>query len=103
MNNWCICWFFMYPLNAELNPICHLLALLRGATIVVVSRLRVNVWPVGDRLFGAPLKLAPGARAPLAPPKGQHCLSLWRLVQSQVTLCEICGAQIGTRKGFSSS
>jgi len=33
-------WF--NPLNAELNPICHLLALLGGATIVVVSRLRVN-------------------------------------------------------------
>ena len=31
------------PLKAELNPICHLLALLGGATIVVVSRLRVNV------------------------------------------------------------
>jgi hypothetical protein len=30
------------PLNAELNPICHLLALLGGATIVVVSMLRVN-------------------------------------------------------------
>ena len=30
------------PLNAELNPICHLLALLGAATIVVVSRLRVN-------------------------------------------------------------
>jgi len=30
------------PLNAELNPICHLLSLLGGATIVVVSRLRVN-------------------------------------------------------------
>ena len=30
------------PLNAELNPICHLLALLGGSTIVVVSRLRVN-------------------------------------------------------------
>jgi len=30
------------PLNAELNPICHLLALLGGATIVVVSKLRVN-------------------------------------------------------------
>jgi hypothetical protein len=30
------------PSNAELNPICHLLALLGGATIVVVSRLRVN-------------------------------------------------------------
>ena len=31
------------PLNAELNPICHLLALLGGETIVAVSRLRVNV------------------------------------------------------------
>jgi hypothetical protein len=30
------------PLNAELNPICHLLALLGSATVVVVSRLRVN-------------------------------------------------------------
>jgi hypothetical protein len=30
------------PLNAELNPICHLLALLGGATILVVSRLRVK-------------------------------------------------------------
>jgi len=30
------------PLNAELNPICHLLALLGGANIVVISRLRVK-------------------------------------------------------------
>jgi len=30
------------PLNAELNPIYYLLALLGGATIAVVSRLRVN-------------------------------------------------------------
>src|SRR5215510_10197389 len=42
MNNCCICWFSCIPLNAELNPTCHLLALLGGATIVVVSRLRVN-------------------------------------------------------------
>src|SRR5215510_12534198 len=42
MNNWRICWFSCIPLNAELNPICHLLALLGGASIVVVSRLRVN-------------------------------------------------------------
>ena len=34
------------PLNAELNPICHLLALLGGATIVVVSRLRVKSWEI---------------------------------------------------------
>ena len=33
------------PLNAELNPICHMLALLGGATIVVISRLRVNALP----------------------------------------------------------
>jgi hypothetical protein len=31
------------PLNAELNPICHLPALLGGTTIVVVSRIRVNI------------------------------------------------------------
>src|SRR5215510_3445792 len=35
--------FSCIPLNAELNPICHLLALLGGATIVVISRLRVKV------------------------------------------------------------
>src|SRR5215510_2779978 len=34
--------FSCIPLNAELNPICHLLALVGGATIVIVSRLRVN-------------------------------------------------------------
>jgi hypothetical protein len=33
---------FINPLNAELNPICHLLALLGDLTIVVVSRLRTN-------------------------------------------------------------
>jgi len=30
-------------LNAELNPICHLLALLEAHHIVHVSRIRVNV------------------------------------------------------------
>ena len=45
----CSCSYFHHiankfnPLNAEINPICHLLALLGGATIVVVSRLRVKV------------------------------------------------------------
>src|SRR5215471_5787248 len=34
--------FSCIPLNAELNPTCHLLALLGDATIVVVSRLRVK-------------------------------------------------------------
>jgi len=35
---------YINPLNAELHPICHLLALLGGATIVVDSRLRVNAY-----------------------------------------------------------
>jgi hypothetical protein len=35
-------------LNAELNPICHLLAIQGGATIVVVSKLRVNVYHIQE-------------------------------------------------------
>jgi hypothetical protein len=31
------------PLNAELNPICHLLALLGAHYILHVSRIRVNI------------------------------------------------------------
>jgi len=30
------------PLNAELNPICHLLALLGAHHVLYVSRIRVN-------------------------------------------------------------
>jgi hypothetical protein len=32
------------PLNAELNPICHLLALLAAHHILHISRIRVNAW-----------------------------------------------------------
>ena len=32
------------PLKAELNSICYLLAILGGATIVVVNRLRVKLF-----------------------------------------------------------
>jgi len=32
------------PSNAELNPICHLLALLGAHHILHVSRIRVNVY-----------------------------------------------------------
>jgi hypothetical protein len=37
------CQWFINPLNAELNPICHLLALLGAHHILHVSRKRVNV------------------------------------------------------------
>ena len=41
------CWYYYYtyffnPLNAELNPICHLLALIGAHHIFHVSGLRVN-------------------------------------------------------------
>jgi len=42
------------PLNAELNAICHLLALLGGATIIVVSRLRVNFQIASSLKINAP-------------------------------------------------
>jgi hypothetical protein len=35
--------FLINPLNAELNPICHLLALLEAHHILYVSRIRVNM------------------------------------------------------------
>jgi hypothetical protein len=34
--------YIFNPLNAELNPICHLLALLGAHPIFYVSRIRVN-------------------------------------------------------------
>jgi len=35
--------YLFNPLNAELNPICHLLALLEAHHIFHVSRIRVNI------------------------------------------------------------
>jgi len=35
-------WLTFNPLNAELNPICHLLALLGAHHILHVSRIRVK-------------------------------------------------------------
>jgi hypothetical protein len=37
--SWCL---FFNPLNTELNPICHLLALLGSHHILYVSRIRVK-------------------------------------------------------------
>jgi hypothetical protein len=38
------------PLNAELNPICHLLALLGAHHILYVSRIRINALLDPERL-----------------------------------------------------
>ena len=66
------------PLNAELNPICHLLALLGGATIVVVSRLRVNVYSLTLSLIFFP----PGATQPIL---GVYFTALYRALASSRT------------------
>jgi hypothetical protein len=39
------------PLNAELNPICHLLALLGARRILHISRIRVNVLQAGVEVW----------------------------------------------------
>jgi len=46
------------PLNAQLNPICHLLALLGARHILHVSRIRVNVLYV-VRIFFVETNLNP--------------------------------------------
>jgi hypothetical protein len=38
------------PLNAELNPICHLLALRRARHILHISRIRVKGYPFKRRV-----------------------------------------------------
>jgi len=48
------------PLNAKLNPICHLLVLLRAHPILHISRIRVKhykeLWRVEDRAHSGRLK-----------------------------------------------
>ena len=39
------------PLNAELNPICHLLALLGAHHILHISGLRVNILPFMNNIY----------------------------------------------------
>jgi hypothetical protein len=60
------------PLNAELNPTCHLLALLGGATIVVVSRLRVKLRVRRPESIHVPIRV--GAKFRTA----KDLLVLWR-------------------------
>jgi len=45
---------YINPLNAELNPICHLLALLGAHHIFHVSRIRVNIYPQNHNTHGKP-------------------------------------------------
>jgi len=51
------------PLNAELNPICHMLALLGAHHILHVSRIRVNNISGSTRPVERPRTLRPSSRA----------------------------------------
>jgi len=44
------------PLNAELNPTCHLLVLLGAHPILHISRIRVNLYALQLRRFGINVK-----------------------------------------------
>ena len=46
-----ILYFEINPLNAELNPICHFLALLVAHHILHVSRIRINVDSAGGCVY----------------------------------------------------
>jgi hypothetical protein len=59
-------------LNAKLNPICHLLALLGAHHFLHVSGIRVNVSQT--LLYGVAATLAP------LPPLHQLCLRHWCLL-----------------------
>src|SRR5215510_190746 len=89
MNNWCICWFFMHPFKRRINPICHLLALLGGATIVVVSRLRFKC---DD---SAPRRISVLKSAPRRKKYGNHCSNTQNctrlFVQTEVKLLNNSG------------
>ena len=40
--------YVLNPLNAELNPVCHLLALLGAHLILHVGKIRFNKWDGKD-------------------------------------------------------
>jgi hypothetical protein len=47
--------YLVNPLNAELNPMCHFLALLGARHIFHVSGLRVNLWRYKEQSDPRPL------------------------------------------------
>jgi hypothetical protein len=67
------------PLKAELNPICHLLALLGAHPILHVSRIRVNM--TGDATRAACSKdLKYGLRICFNTEENQEKVSKWSVV-----------------------
>ena len=62
------------PFNAELNTICHLLALLGAHPTFHVSRIRVNIY-----LFST----ATSVRMRLSVPSYVHCLSCCMLIEAK--------------------
>jgi hypothetical protein len=82
--NKAVCASFFKGLNIGLNPICHLLALLGGTTIVVVSRLRVKAG--NDLAEGTEMTWRKALKSPL----GTRTKALWPLFfQNLLIICVI--------------
>jgi hypothetical protein len=78
---------FLNPLNAELNPICHLLALLGAHHILHVSRVRVNCSTCFGRHTAHHQEL-----------KNCNC-SLWFYIRFLVAGCRCVGWAIAAATG----
>jgi hypothetical protein len=84
------------PLNAELNPICHLLALLGARPILHVSRVRVkHSCARARRLFHQPLNAADVLfRTVTAGHQNRHSVSILCTEASQVIDRSVCLSQL---------
>jgi hypothetical protein len=61
-NNIQLLYKLLNPANAELNPICHFLALLGAHHILHISRIRVKIWRFWPVPFVSRLRFIPGHR-----------------------------------------
>jgi hypothetical protein len=90
--------WFINPLNAELNPVCYLLALLGPHHFLHVSRIRVNMIEALPRLRGLIMCLC------FCRPKPLHVgfvVGTVALRQVFLVILWFCGGHSGTATGFS--
>ena len=86
---------FFNPLNAELNPISHLLALLGAHHIFHVSGLRVNWFSITAQVLRAPMTLGTGRSRwqKLPPPTWLYdivSVTPWRVNSTVFTCVRLC-------------
>ena len=102
---------YLNPLNAKLNPICHLLALLGAHLIFHVSGLRVNDWSdLSETEWRQVVKFGRRWKVQVILGEVPDALCtdvqrIWKestvllLLTSKACLCGICGWQSGSKTG----